>query len=126
MKEYIIPSTNFIGAWFIDDKVCDGLISYFDESPDQGPGEIGQGVNEKYKVSTDVAVIPRVKDERIQIYLDTLGRVCDNYIERYPWCSTNHSGWGINTNFNIQKYNPGEGFYGWHTERSTYKDLVGT
>ena len=68
MKEYIIPSTNFIGAWFIDDKVCDGLISYFDESPDQGPGEIGQGVNEKYKVSTDVAVIPRVKDERIQLY----------------------------------------------------------
>ena len=69
MKEYIIPSDNFIAGWYIDHKVCDGLISYFDESPDQGPGEIGSGIREEYKVSTDVAVIPRVNDERIDDYI---------------------------------------------------------
>ena len=100
MKEHIIPSNSFIAGWYIEDNVCDGLISYFNDSPDQGPGQVGQGINEEYKVSTDVAVIPRVKDERIQIYLDRLGKVCDNYTERYPWSSTNHSSWGLNTNFN--------------------------
>ena len=78
MKEHIIPSNSFIAGWYIEDNVCDGLISYFNDSPDQGPGQVGQGINEEYKVSTDVAVIPRVKDERIQIYLDRLGKVCDN------------------------------------------------
>ena len=83
MKEYIIPSDNFIAGWYIDHKVCDGLISYFDESPDQGPGEIGSGISKEYKVSTDVAVIPKVDDERIQTYLGLKNHqeTCEKMIE---------------------------------------------
>ena len=113
MIEFTVPqqSPNFIAGWYINEEICDGLISFFEESPDQKPGAIGAGVNEDFKISTDVTVIPRDQDERIQ---------------NYPWSSTNQDTWGLNTNFNIQKYNPSEAFFGWHTERSTMHDLVAT
>ena len=121
MKEFSLPSTDFIAGWYIDNAVCDGLISFFEDSPDQRPGEIGMGVHESMKKSTDVAVVPRNPDERIQNYLDELGKVCDNYIARFPYCSKDHSCWGLNTNFNIQRYYPDEGFYYWHMEKSSPK-----
>ena len=64
---------------------------------------IRQGVNEDFKISTDVTVIPRNPDSRIQDYLKELGNVCKEYTLKYPWCSTNQDIWGLNTNFNIQK-----------------------
>lgn len=128
MIEFAVPqqSPNFIAGWYINEEICDGLISFFEESSDQKPGEIGMGVNEDWKLSTDVTVIPNNPDDRVQNYLKKLEEVCSNYIKKYPWCSINHSLWGINTNFNIQKYNPNEGFFGWHSERSTAVDLVST
>jgi hypothetical protein len=128
MIEFTVPqqSPNFIAGWYIDEEICDGLISFFEESSDQKPGSVGSGVNEDFKISTDVTVIPRNQDERIQNYLIALGDVCKEYIKKYPWCSTNQDTWGLNTNFNIQKYNPSEGFFGWHTERSTISNMVST
>lgn len=128
MIEFNVPqqSPNFISGWYIDETVCDDLISFFEESSDQKPGEIGMGVNKDFKLSTDVTVIPNNPDDRVQNYLKELEKVCSNYIQKYPWCSMNHSLWGINTNFNIQKYKPNEGFFGWHSERSTTEDLVST
>ena len=113
----------FIAGWKVSAEVCDGLIEYFEESPDKKPGEVGKGIDPVSKVSTDITVIPRTPDIRIQNYLDELGVVCDKYIEEFPWCSNTHATWGLNTSFNIQKYNPGEGFFKWHMERSSYKDL---
>lgn len=126
MNEFNIPQQSFIAGWYINEDVCDGLISFFEESDKKKPGSIGQGVNEDFKISTDVTVIPRNPDSRIQDYLKELGNVCKEYTLKYPWCSTNQDIWGLNTNFNIQKYKPSEGFFGWHTEKSTMSDLVGT
>ena len=93
MIEFAVPqqSPNFIAGWNINEEICDGLISFFEESPDQKPGAIGAGVNEDFKISTDVTVIPRDQDERIQNYLKELGNVCEEYIKKYPWSSTNLS-----------------------------------
>ena len=126
MNEFNIPQQSFIAGWYINEDVCDGLISFFEESDKKKPGSIGQGVNEDFKISTDVTVIPRNPDSRIQDYLKELANVCKEYTLKYPWCSTNQDIWGLNTNFNIQKYKPSEGFFGWHTEKSTMSDLVGT
>lgn len=125
MNEFLVPqiSPNFISGWFIDTNVCDGMIDFFEESSNKKPGEVGNGINKEFKISTDVTVVPKNPDERIQNYLQELEKVCKNYVSKYPWCSINHSLWGLNTNFNIQKYNPSEGFFGWHTERSSAKDL---
>ena len=113
----------FIAGWKITDQTCDGLIEYFEESPDKKAGEVGKGHDPESKISTDITVCPRIPDERIENYLDELGQVCDEYTDLFPWSSKSHALWGLNTNFNIQKYNPNEAFFQWHMERASYKDL---
>ena len=113
----------FIAGWKITDQTCDGLIEYFEESPDKKAGEVGKGHDPESKISTDITVCPRTPDERIENYLDELGQVCDEYTDLFPWASKSHALWGLNTNFNIQKYNPNEAFFQWHMERASYKDL---
>ena len=85
MIEFNVPqqSPNFISGWYINEDICDGLISFFEESEKKKPGAIGAGVNEDFKVSTDVTVIPRNPDSRIQDYLGELSDVCEKYILKY-------------------------------------------
>ena len=47
MNEFSVPqqSPNFIAGWYINEDVCDGLISFFEESDKKKPGAIGAGVN---------------------------------------------------------------------------------
>jgi hypothetical protein len=110
----------FISGWYIKPEVCDGLIDYFEQSPDKNPGKVGGPVRIDLdrKDSLDVVVSPKDSDERIQQYLSELKTVCNNYIEQYPWSSNQQAAWGINQNFNIQRYLPGQGFKAWHCERS--------
>ena len=45
MNEYKLNNDTFMGAWFIDDKVCDEVIQYFKERKELGktkPGTITQ------------------------------------------------------------------------------------
>ena len=46
MKELTLPESDFIGGWYINPEVCDGLISFFNDSSNQKPGEVGRGVDE--------------------------------------------------------------------------------
>ena len=93
MNEFTVPqqSPNFIAGWYISEDVCDGLISFFEESDKKKEGAIGQGVDKDFKVSTDVTVIPRNPDIRIQNYLKELGDVCKEYTLKYPWSTTNQA-----------------------------------
>ena len=83
MKELTLPESDFIGGWYINPEVCDGLISFFNDSSNQKPGEVGRGVDEEFKISTDVNVCPRNPDQRIQDYLDVLTDVCDLYCKKF-------------------------------------------
>ena len=113
----------FIAGWKITDQTCDGLIEYFEESPDKKAGEVGKGHDPESKISTDITVCPRTPDERIENYLDELGQVCDEYTDLFPWSSKSHALWGLNTNFNIQKYNTGGHFADLHSERETLNNM---
>lgn len=126
MNEFHVPSQtpNFIAGWYISEYVCDGLIQYFEEHPGKKPGETGRGIDPEFKSSTDVSVNPRSEDPRICNYMDELTKVCHKYMEKFPWSSKQQSAWGVNTVFNIQKYQPGEAFFGWHSERTTWADVI--
>jgi hypothetical protein len=110
----------FISGWFISPETCDGLIDYFEKSPNQVKGIVGGPLryDPERKDSIDVYVSPRDPDPAIQQYLIELKQVCNNYIDRYPWSSQGHAKWGINRDFNIQRYLPGQGFKSWHCERT--------
>ena len=118
-------NNSFIAGSIIDSKICDDVIDFFEESPDKKEGTIGYGrIDKNKKDSTDVVVNPKNPDNRIQNYLNELGLVCNEYTKLFPHCSDVHSTWGLNTNFNIQKYLPGQGFKNFHCERTSYADLV--
>lgn len=109
----------FIGQWFIDESICDGLIEFFNED-NQFPireGVTGKGVDLDSKYSFDKGVSPVTCDHRIVSYLSVLEDVISLYKERYEFCNGTTSPWTIKEHINIQWYPPNGGFKRFHTER---------
>jgi len=117
-------SIPFLGAWYIDSSICDGLIDYYNESPLKEPGrtlhKTSSIVNTSLvKKSTDVRCEINSQDKRISSYISALLDVVDCYKSRFPALDDNLSMWGLTEPFNIQRYEPNEGFVQWHCERSS-------
>jgi hypothetical protein len=117
---------SFIGASYIQDlSVCDEIIDYFDTHPERfSSGKLGGNkVDESCKKSTDMD-FDTISASLTQRYYDNLGGVLREYCEQYEHCDKNVGPWGMVESPNIQKYNPGDGFYVWHSERSTARRPV--
>jgi len=114
---------NFIAGWYINEKVCDDLINYFERYPEKKPGGIGIGNELKIikdkKISTDIVIYPNNNDIEIKNYYKQLNKVLEKYKMKYIYCNINQNEWSIIEPWNIQKYNPKEGFFKEHCERST-------
>ena len=111
----ITAEKSFIGGWFIDPDLCDRLIGHFEGCDQKGPGRTGNGVDKRVKDSTEVNMdisVSIVKEYVVQLQL-----VTTQYINMYPECARTYR-WEVES-ANIQKYDPGGGFYLWHTERTS-------
>tara|TARA_B110000908_G_C10126777_1_gene390264 strand:+ start:267 stop:878 length:612 start_codon:yes stop_codon:yes gene_type:complete len=107
--------SNFIhGIMMNDTSLCDDLLDYYNKSNEYKQKGYSVGVGDKK--STDVAVYPNSKDTVIQAYYVFLGQALKSYKEIYDTFSSNSVAFG--EPFNIQHYEPGEGFLNWHCERS--------
>jgi len=111
-------SESFINTFHLEDNsVCDDLIGYFKDNHEyKNPGLIGTGFNEKAKKSTDVIVgvvsnHPAVK-KLVQLLLPRF----DEYVKKYRMPQL-----GLDENFLIQHYKPGENYAAWHYERDTVR-----
>lgn len=103
----------FVLGWYIDESLCDRLISYFENKAYLVQGKTFGGVQLDKKKSTDAWLSDQ---ELLTEYSVHLQNVCVNYMKKYPMVDY-YSPWGITEKVNLQRYYPGEGFYGWHTER---------
>jgi hypothetical protein len=112
--------TNFILQEFIQDKsICDELIEYHKNSEFKFNGKTVNGLGDNEKLSTDVQINEtNVNEDIIQKYLKELKIVCNKYIKEYEYCNYYHP-WDIVEAFTIQHYKPKEGYFAWHTERSS-------
>ena len=123
MKPHAInKKTNFIGGWYMDKNVCTDLIKYFENSPNKTQGSLYQknweiGVNKKEKLSTDIHIDIRNKDKEILNYCRELDKVTEEYKKKYKHCNVQQDGWEITEVWNLQKYNPKEGYFIKHYER---------
>ena len=115
---------NFIAGWYIKPKVCDNLIFLFEKSLDKGPGKLRAGVDVTRKMSTDLSIDPLDNRPEIEAYYKELNKVLENYKKKYKYSDKNQRPWGITGSWNIQRYNPGEGFFGLLCERSTPKNAL--
>ena len=79
MKEYKLPLDSFIGGWFLSTKVCDKLISYYNEfSKHATPGKSGNGkVRKNIKDSLDLSINSKNFDKEILIYREKVVTYCN-------------------------------------------------
>jgi prolyl 4-hydroxylase len=110
---------NFIYSGYIDKKVCDNLINFYDQSPDKMRGRIGwkenSQVNKDIKNCEEVSLHDRIPEA--YAYLTELGKITTKFKAKYVWADKNQKTWKISS-FKIQKYKPGEGYYAWHFENN--------
>lgn len=104
---------NFVAGWYIDKKVCDQMIEYFEKTKknDCGVKQAGKillngrsEIDKFIKDSIDLPINCTTKDEEPVRYLNELEKVCNLYKEKYNWSTANQKSWSIVEPFNIQKY----------------------
>ena len=119
MKEHKFPLESFIGGWYMDEKICDGIVDIFKENPqEQRPGVIGGpfSVNKKHKDSIDIGVDPHWREPRYWAWKQALKECCTLYEEKYPELA-HFKPWGLVEGVNIQYYPPAGGYFAPHFER---------
>ena len=144
LKAHQFPIESFIGGFYISEKVCDDLINFFESNPQrQEVGRVNirshadvtdnptaeiikyqEGnrlslVEQESKKSIDMSLFPWNEDKNNDIlhnYFDYLNDCIKEYEFIYPQAQELNN-YGSVEGLNIQKYNPGDGFYGWHHER---------
>jgi len=115
--DYDIGDHDFMRAYKIDEDICDRLIKDYEASSETHEGTIGDNsINHEYKKSRDLNLYPN--DPRLNDYLDSLAQCLERYKNEYVDINERMNTWGINTKTNIQKYEPSDGYYTWHCERS--------
>lgn len=121
ITDYKTKLDSFIGGWIIDPKICDDLIKFFEANKNrQVEGKVGgthnQRVDHKVKKSTDICMYGA--DSAFDKYNEALQKCLEKYMERYPEVLKNYANFNTTyEGYNIQKYEPGGGFYTWHCER---------
>lgn len=114
MTEILFKDIPFLRASYIDLKLCDKIVNFFEANLDLShPGVTNSGVDPKVKKSTDMNM---ARSPFSAEYYSELEKVLDIYIKEYPACNNNHP-FIIREGCNIQRYKPDEGFYEWHCER---------
>lgn len=110
----------FIAAWILDNPtISDRIVNFFEDNIHlAAPGQSAKGIDLTIKNSTDMS-LNDFGDIRLEYY-NELQKVCDAYVGKYPFCNK-YDPWTTTNDTVVQKYNPGGGYYPFHTERFTSK-----
>ena len=100
-----------------DASLCDDLLLYYGRDSSNEYKQRGES-NGGDKTSTDVVVHSNSTDKTILKYLDFLRSALASYQETYTAFSFTV---GFAEPWNIQHYEPGEGFFNWHCERGMHQ-----
>jgi len=134
-KHLEVTPVNFIGAFYFDNiKLCDDLITYFNNNPKKQQsgvlrlttpnGKSQLGVHKEMKDSLDIYITPEDSLPEWQLYQYELNKVIEAYIGLFPRASESAK-WGIREVTNIQYYPPGGGYVNWHSERLSAGGHIG-
>lgn len=121
MKEYELPYSSFIGAWFISKEICDNIVNDSIDRLKEAPlGLCGSNSNKKVQIdikeSRDLSVHPDYFDYPIGDYRNELNKVLKLYLSKYSFANMMEK-FNIASDFNLQYYPPNGGFKRWHFER---------
>jgi hypothetical protein len=113
----------------LSSKLCKAFIKTFEASEEKRPG-ILYGSNGpssiEGKKSTDITFNPTYLEHKnwgplLNQLIPILQKGQSDYIDRHSLAFSKLDPFDISPLFNMQKYEPGEGFYNWHCERASLK-----
>jgi hypothetical protein len=115
MREHKFSLETLIGGWYISESVCDDMINYFDTNKDKHVKTnniIGKkGIVDDTRMSLDKYNKPKP----FQNYCDQLDECLKKYKKKYEDSKKSPKIF-LSRHTNLQKYNPGQGYYKWHFE----------
>ena len=125
LKEHKTPFDSFIGAYYIDKKICDDVVKFFKNNWDKsGPGFFNIGgksvINKQIKDSVELSISHTNFQTPFAEYRQKLQTCLEKYVSVYTE-ATACAHYDVNCHYNLQYYPPGGGFKKWHHE-STNKD----
>lgn len=109
-KKLDTDTETFIGAWYINENICDDLISNYHKNEDKIREDKSGFRNYKYINNTHLDKFT------LHNYVDELKEVMALYTEKYPYCKHGGEPWSLSVPFNIQMYDPGKSYNRWHCE----------
>jgi len=120
MKEYRLnKNNNFIDGYYLSDlSICDSLINLFEKSGNKFLGATSKGVNKKIKDSLDLPLNINNLTKELQSYFYELHKIIDLYKNKYKFCDKTMTTWGIEEDFNIQRYKPSQAYHDFHCEKA--------
>jgi prolyl 4-hydroxylase len=122
LKEHLFPVESFIAGWYIDESLCDDIITYFKNNQsfhNQGSFHL-YGVNQinsNIKESTDLKIKNTDFFYPFNDYRNYIQIIIENYQKKYKELETG-SRFSVIEDYNIQYYKPNQGFKIWHSERT--------
>ena len=128
MKEYKLKKETFMGGWFINPKLCDDLIKFYNQTPDfwKHKGALytlnkgGENSDQNKKKSTDLTVRPQFGEPFITYEKELLKCLQEYQKKYYVGIYTGLDQIGLVKEYNVQYYKPKEGFFHEHCERGSY------
>ena len=111
----------------LEPSFCNEVINIFEKSPLKQPGAFRHNKEviqkQEIKKSTDIGFDPSfLKDPIWGPHLEHLVKIIEynisNYIVKFNSAFSHLNDFKLDNVFNLQRYEPGEAFYGWHCERA--------
>jgi len=120
LKKYKTSFQSFIGGYYIDKKICDSLVEFFNNNKEKGhEGFFIRGgnfkVDKKVKDSLDMCIEPTNFDLPFAKYRGALQLCLNQYVETYESIQGG-AHFNVNVPYNIQYYPPGGGYKNRHCE----------
>jgi hypothetical protein len=108
-------------------SLCKSFIDTFEASPEKQPGVLygpTQNSSDTGKKSTDITFHPGYLEHPtwgplLSQLIPIIEKGQSDYISRHELAMSKLDPFRLHSHFNMQRYNPGEGFSMWHCERGS-------
>ena len=101
---------------------CNTIIDYFDNNPNVTQGVAGDKIDKSIKDSWDLYCNFNQRNEVDYIIYKTLNEQTAKYKEKHHHVNSCMDSWSVFNGYNIQKYNPGQGYNKVHCESDCKRD----